>query len=115
MAITRFMQVMFSNNDEELANQVDRDIKAAQENGAVDTEEVRYERTPDGDVAITDKENGEITIAQKAPDETDTYDLIAVPDEQLEKFLHPSEDGLCAHLCPRKYPSAFCKSLYPDR
>ena len=94
MAITRFMQVMFSNNDEELANQVDRDIKAAQENGAVDTEEVKYERTPDGDVAITDKENGEVTIAHKATDETDTYDLIAVPDEQLEKFLHPSEDGV---------------------
>lgn len=94
MAITRFMQVMFSNNDEELANQVDRDIKAAQENGAVDTEEVKYERTPSGDVAITDKENGEVTIAQKATDETDTYDLIAVPDEQLEKFLHPSEDGV---------------------
>ena len=94
MAITRFMQVMFSNNDEELANQVDRDIKAAQENGAVDTEEVKYERTPAGDVAITDKENGEVTIAQKATDETDTYDLIAVPDEQLEKFLHPSEDGV---------------------
>ena len=92
--ITRFMQVMFSNNDEELANQVDRDIKAAQENGTVDTEEVKYERTPSGDVAITDKENGEITIAQKATDETDTYDLIAVPDEQLEKFLHPSEDGV---------------------
>ena len=92
--ITRFMQVMFSNNDEELANQVDRDIKAAQENGTVDTEEVKYERTPGGDVAITDKENGEVTIAQKATDETDTYDLIAVPDEQLEKFLHPSEDGV---------------------
>ena len=69
MAITRFMQVMFSNNDEELANQVDRDIRAAQENGAVDTEEVKYERTPAGDVAITDKENGEVTIAQKATDE----------------------------------------------
>ena len=94
MAITRFMEVMFSNTDEELANQVDRDIKAAQENGAVDTEEVKYERTPGGDVAITDKENGEVTIAQKATDETDTYDLIAVPDEQLEKFLHPSEDGV---------------------
>ena len=88
------MQVMFSNDDEELANQVDRDIKAAQENGAVDTEEVKYERTDNGDVAITDKENGEVTIAQKATDETDTYDLIAVPDEQLEKFLHPSNDGV---------------------
>jgi hypothetical protein len=95
MALTRFMEVMFSNKDEELANQVDNDIKNAQKNGVVDTEEVRYERANDnGDVAITDKENGEVTIAQKATDEADTYDLIAVPDEQLEKFLHPSEDGV---------------------
>ena len=95
MALTRFMEVMFSNTDEELANQVDNDIKNAQKNGVVDTEEVRYERANDnGDVAITDKENGEVTIAQRATDEADTYDLVAVPDEQLEKFLHPSEDGV---------------------
>ena len=93
--VTRFMEVMFSNTDEELAKQVDNDIKNAQQNGVVDTEEVRYERANDnGDVAITDKENGEVTIAQKATDEADTYDLIAVPDEQLEKFLHPSDDGV---------------------
>ena len=84
------MQVMFSNTDEELANQVDNDIKSAKENGVVDTDEVKYEHVGNGNVAITDKENGEVTIAQAAADEADTYDLIAVPDGQLEKFLHPS-------------------------
>ena len=92
--ITRFMEVMFSNTDEELANQVDRDIKTAQKKGSFEDEDVKYERTGNGDVAITDKANGEVTIAQKSPDEADTYDLIAVPDEQLEKFLHPSADGV---------------------
>ena len=40
MKKTRFMEVMFSNTDEELAKQVDNDIKSAKENGVVDTEEV---------------------------------------------------------------------------
>ena len=89
------MELMFSNTDEELAKQVDNDIKSAQKNGVVDTEEIKYEKTNNGDdVAITDKETGEVTIAQKNPDEADTYDLIAVPDGQLEKFVHPSADGV---------------------
>lgn len=94
MVNTRFMEVMFSNTDEELAKQVDNDIKAAQEKGVVDTEEVEYKNLGDGKVAITDKENGEVTLAEKAPGEADTYDLIAVPDGQLEKFVHPSSDGV---------------------
>ena len=88
--ITRFMQVMFSNTDEDLANQVDNDIKTAKRQGEVDTDEVKYEHIGNGNVAITDKENGEVTIAQKATDEADTYDLVAVPDGQLERFVHPS-------------------------
>ena len=88
------MEVMFSNTDEELAKQVDNDIKEAQSKGVVDTEEIEYKNLGDGKVAITDKENGEVTLAQKADDEADTYDLVAVPDGQLEKFVHPSEDGV---------------------
>ena len=89
------MEAMFSNTDEELAKQVDSDIKSAQAGNVVDTDEVKYERTGNGnDVAITDKANGEVTIAQKSADEADTYDLIAVPDEQLEKYVHPSSDGV---------------------
>jgi len=95
MKNTRFMEAMFSNTDEELAKQVDSDIKSAQAGNVVDTDEVKYERTGNGnDVAITDKANGEVTIAQKSADEADTYDLIAVPDEQLEKYVHPSSDGV---------------------
>ena len=92
--ITRFMEVMFSNTDEELAAQVDRDIKEAQKKGSFEDEDVKYEKTANGDVAITDKANGEVTLAQRSADEADTYDLIAVPDEQLEKFVHPSADGV---------------------
>lgn len=93
MKRTRLQELLFSNTSEEIANQVDNDIKSAQENGVVDTDELKYEHVGNGDVAITDKETGEVTVAQKATDEADTYDLIAVPDGQLEKFLHPSEDG----------------------
>ena len=91
--ITRFMEVMFSNTDEELAKQVDEDIKTAQKGEPVDTEELKYEKTDNGDVAITDKENGEVTIAAKSEEDADTYDLVAVPDGQLERFVHPSADG----------------------
>ena len=94
MKKTRFMEVMFSNTDKELAKQVDNDIKSAKENGVVDTEEVEYRNVGDGNIAITDKENGEVTLAQEAADEADTYDLVAVPDGQLEKFVHPSADGV---------------------
>ena len=87
------MEVMFSNTDEELAKQVDNDIKTAKKDGVVDTDELKYEKLDNGDVAITDKEKGEVTLAQKSADEADTYDLIAVPDGQLEKYLHPSAEG----------------------
>ena len=93
MVNTRFMEVMFSNNDEELANQVDNDIRTAQEKGEVDTDEVKYENLDDGSVAITDKENGEVTLAKRADDVADTYDLVAVPDGELERYLHPTADG----------------------
>ena len=97
MKQTRFMQVMFSaveNSDEELAAQVAGDIEAAKENGNVDTDEVSYINLGEGKVMIVDKGNGEATIAQMAEDEADTYDLIAVPDEELEKYLHPEKDGV---------------------
>lgn len=91
------MQVMFSaveNKDEELANQVASDIEAAKEKGELDTDEVNYKHVGDGKVAITDKENGEVTIAEKAEGE-EAYDLAAIdPDMNLEGFLHPAEDGV---------------------
>ena len=98
MKKTRLMEVLFSaveKNDEELANQVAKDIEDAKANGSVDTDEVKYESLGDGRVAITDKENGEVTVAEKAKDEDGTYDLYpADPDEQIEGFIHPEGDGV---------------------
>ena len=98
MKNTRLMEVLFSaveNNDEELTAQVANDIESARENGVVDTDEVKYENTGDGKVAITDKETGEVTIAEKAGDDDETYDLYpAEVTEQVEGFIHPEEDGV---------------------
>ena len=89
------MELMFSEETPaELKEQVGNDIKAAEKDGVVDTEEVKYEKQGNGDVAITDKETGEITVASRNPEEAETYDLIAVPDGQLERFAHPSDDGV---------------------
>ena len=97
MAITKFMQVMFSadeREDEELAGQVAEDIESAKENGEVDTDEINYKHLGDGNVMIHDKVNNEVTLAKKAQDEHETYDLVAVPTEDLDMYLHPSEDGV---------------------
>ena len=98
MKNTRLMEVLFSaveNNDEELTAQVANDIESAKENGVVDTDEVKYEDAGDGKVAITDKETGEVTIAEKADDDAETYDLYpAEMTEQVEGFIHPEADGV---------------------
>lgn len=97
MAITKFMQAMFSANereDEELAGQVAEDIESAKENGEVDTDEVNYKHLGDGNVMIHDKVNDEVTLAKKALDEHETYDLVAVPTEDLDMYLHMAEDGV---------------------
>ena len=98
MKNTRFMEVLFSaveNKDEELANQVAKDIEDAKANGSVDTDEVKYENMGDGKVSVTDKGNGEVTIVEKASDESDTYDMYpADQSEQIEGYLHPEGDGV---------------------
>ena len=98
MKNTRFMEVLFSaveNNDEELTSQVASDIEAAKKNGVVDTDEVKYESNGDGSVSITDKETGEVTVAENAEDESETYDLYpAEMDQQIEGYIHPEMDGV---------------------
>ena len=98
MKNTRFMEVLFSaveNNDEELTAQVAQDIESARENGIVDTDEVKYENAGDGKINITDKETGEVTVAEKAADDAETYDLYpAQITEQVEGFIHPEADGV---------------------
>ena len=96
MKNTRFMDRLFSaveENDEKLTAQVANDIDKAATGEVVDTDEVKYENAGDGKVAITDKENGEVTIAEKAED--GNYDLSpAEVTPQPEGFLHPERDGV---------------------
>ena len=96
MKNTRFMDRLFSaveENDEKLTAQVANDIDKAATGEVVDTDEVKYENAGDGKVAITDKENGEVTIAEKAED--GNYDLSpAEVTPQPEGFLHPEGDGV---------------------
>ena len=93
---TRFMDRLFSateEGDSELTDQVADDIETAKDQGAVDTDEVVYEDAGDGKVAITDKGNGEVTIAERSDD--GNYDLYPYyPTENLEGYLHPGEDGV---------------------
>ena len=96
MVNTRLMDRLFSatdEKDEELTGQVAQDIEDAKANGSVDTEELKYEDAGDGKVAITDKGNGEVTIAEKAED--GNYDLYpAQQSDQIEGFIHPERDGV---------------------
>lgn len=94
MKNTRFMEVLFSaTEDEELQNQVSKDIEDAKANGEVDTDELKYEHVGDGKVAVTDKENGEKTIVEG--DAENGYDLYpAELTEQIEGFIHPEGDGV---------------------
>jgi len=94
MKNTRFMEVLFSaTEDEELQNQVSKDIEDAKANGSVDTDELKYEHVGDGKVAVTDKENGETTMVEGNAE--DGYDLYpAEMTQQIEGFIHPEGDGV---------------------
>jgi len=96
MKNTRFMERLFSatrEGDEELTQQVADDIETAKAVGEVDTDEVKYENAGNGQVAITDKENGEVTLAEQGPD--GNYDLSPLQvTGQLEGFIHPGMDGV---------------------
>lgn len=101
MAITRFMEVMFSaveNQDEELTSQVANDIEDAkdQEEGeGVETDEVTYVNLGSGKVLIIDNEKGEATVAEKSEDDPESYDLEGFEsEEELQQYLHMLEDGV---------------------
>ena len=99
MENTRFMSRMFSavnEGDEELVNQVAQDIEDAKKNGSVESDELTYVDLGEGKVEVTDKENGEQTIVEKAED--GNYDLypagIEKQSEQIEGYAHPEGDGV---------------------
>jgi hypothetical protein len=99
MENTRLMSRLFSavnDGDEELLNQVANDIETAKKDGSVETDELTYVDLGENKVMITDNENQESTIAERAED--GNYDLypagVENPTEQPEGFLHPEGDGV---------------------
>ena len=99
MENTRLMSRLFSavnDGDEELLNQVANDIETAKKDGSVETDELTYVDLGQNKVLITDNENQESTIAERAED--GNYDLypagVELPTEQPEGFLHPEGDGV---------------------
>ena len=99
MEKTRLMQVLFSaveRGDEKLTNMVGEDIRTAVENGTVEDKMngLSYEHKGDGVVAITDKETGEVTLAERDPEGAEDEFNLWTPDEQIEGFVHPEGDGV---------------------
>ena len=101
MAITRFMEVMFSaveNQDEELTSQVANDIenaKNSEEGDGIETDEVTYVNLGSGKVLIIDPEKGEATIAEQSEEDPESYDLEGFEsEEELQQYLHMLEDGV---------------------
>ena len=90
------MNALFSatrEGDEELTDQVASDIEDAKDQGVVDTDEVTYESDGTGKVHMTDKETGEVTVAERNMD--GSYDLSpSHVTGNLEGFLHPERDGV---------------------
>lgn len=96
---TRLMQVLFSaveKGDEKLTNMVGEDIRAAVENGKAEDNmnKLSYEHKGDGVVAITDKETGEVTMAERDPEGSEDEFNLWTPDEQIEGYAHPEGDGV---------------------
>lgn len=96
---TRLMQVLFSaveEGNEKLTEMVGEDIRAAVENGKAEDNmnNLSYEHKGDGVVAITDKETGEVTLAEQDPEGTEDEFQLWAPDEQIEGFAHPEGDGV---------------------
>ena len=100
MAITKFMEVMFSASaaeDEELLNQTASDIEAAKKDGKVVDEDnqITYVNLGEGVVqAVDEGHGGEITLISTSED--GNYDLApgnpAIQSEQIEGYLHPEVD-----------------------
>ena len=99
MAKTRLMEVLFSaveEKNDKFTDMVGEDIRAAVENGKAEDElnGLSYEHKGDGVVAITDKETGEVTMAERDPEGTEDEFQLWTPDDQIEGFAHPEGDGV---------------------
>ena len=99
MENTRFMSRMFSavnEGDEELVNQVANDINDAEKNGSVENDELTIVSLGEGKFEVTDNENKEQTIVERADD--GAYEMypagVENQTEQIEGYAHPEGDGV---------------------
>ena len=99
MENTRLMSRLFSataEGDEELINQMDNDLKTAEKEGSFKNDEISVVALGEGKFEVTDNENEETTIIERADD--GNYDLypagVEIQNEQIEGYLHPEEDGV---------------------
>ena len=91
MKKTKFMEVMYSaveDQNEALTEQVASDIEEAKQSGEVDTDEVTYINLGEDKVMVIDNVNQEATIVEGSGEE---YEMEAMPDEEIEKYLHTIE------------------------
>jgi hypothetical protein len=91
MKKTKFMEVMYSaveEQNEALTEQVASDIEEAKQSGEVDTDEITYVNLGEGKVLVIDNVNQEATIVEGSGEE---YEMEAMPDEEIEKYLHTIE------------------------
>lgn len=85
------MEVMYSaveEQNEALTEQVASDIEEAKQSGEVDTDEITYVNLGEGKVLVIDNINQEATIVEGSGEE---YEMEAMPDEEIEKYLHTIE------------------------
>lgn len=85
------MEVMYSaveEQNEALTEQVASDIEEAKQSGEVDTDEITYVNLGEGKVLVIDNINQEATIVEGSGEE---YEMEAMPDEEIEKYLHTVE------------------------
>ena len=85
------MEVMYSaveEQNEALTEQVASDIEEAKQSGEVDTDEITYVNLGEGKVLVIDNVNQEATIVEGSGEE---YEMEAMPDEEIEKYLHTVE------------------------
>ena len=85
------MEVMYSaveDQNEALTEQVAADIEEAKQSGEVNTDEITYVNLGEGKVLVIDNVNQEATIVEGSGEE---YEMEAMPDEEIEKYLHTVE------------------------
>jgi hypothetical protein len=82
--------------DEELVNQVANDINDAEKNGSVENDEITIVSLGEGKFEVTDNENKEQTIVERADD--GAYEMypagVENQTEQIEGYAHPEGDGV---------------------